>query len=238
MKMPANKTVELLYEDNHILVVNKPAGMLTQGDQTGDLDLLTYLKKYLKEKYNKPGKVFLGLVHRLDRPVSGLLVFARTSKAASRLGVQFRKRLIEKRYMAVLTRIPNEEGTLVDFLHKSHKRVRVVKSSHPDAMRAELSFRKVGQISRRALVDIRLKTGRPHQIRVQFSHIGCPILGDFKYGARDVFDGKNLALHNYHLAFEHPVKKKKVGWSQAPPGTWNPHFPELTQKLVQEAVIP
>ena len=228
--------VPVLYEDNHILVVNKPAGMLTQGDQTGDIDLLTYLKQYIKEKYSKPGAVFLGLVHRLDRPVSGLLVFARTSKAASRLGIQFRKRSVEKRYLAVLTRIPKQEGTLVHYLHKSHKRVRAVKKTHPAGLRAELHFRLMGEMSRRALVEVQLKTGRPHQIRVQFSQIGCPILGDFKYGAKDVFDGRNLALHSYYLRFEHPVRKKMMTWSALPPPTWKHHFPDLVQHVVQEAV--
>ena len=228
--------VPILYEDNHILVVNKPAGMLTQGDQTGDTDLLNYLKDYIKRKYNKPGAVFLGLVHRLDRPVSGLLVFARTSKAASRLGVQFRKRQVKKKYLAVLTKIPGEEGTLVHYLHKSHKRVRVVKESHPDGLRAELSFELIGQKSRRALVKVTLKTGRPHQIRVQFSRIGCPILGDFKYGAKDVFDGKNLALHSYYLQLKHPVQKKIMTWAAMPPPTWKHHFNELVERIVEQAV--
>ena len=210
----------ILYLDNHLLVVNKPAGTLSQGDATGDLDLLTQGKAYLKERFDKPGNVFLGLVHRLDRPVSGIMVFARTSKAASRLARQFKMRSVEKRYLAVVEGRLEGDGVLVDHLWKDHRIVRVVPEEHAKGQRAELSYRVLDSGKNVTFVEVILATGRPHQIRVQLSHLGYPIVGDFKYGASTEFDGRNLALHSYLLSIDHPTTKKRMTWQVAPPAAW------------------
>lgn len=214
----------ILYMDNHLLVVNKPAGVLVQGDASGDLDLLTAGKAYLKERFNKPGNVFLGLVHRLDRPVSGVMVFARTSKAASRLSNQFRARTVVKRYIAMVKGTMHGEGTLVNYVRKDHRKVRVVDESHPKGLRAELSYSVVKHLKGRSIVLIKLATGRPHQIRVQLANKGFPIIGDFKYGAKEELDGRNLALHSGLLEIEHPTKNERMKWSAPVPKTWRNWF--------------
>ena len=200
----------VIYLDNHLLVVNKPAGILVQGDASGDLDLLTACKAYLKEKFEKPGNVFLGLVHRLDRPVSGVMVFARTSKAASRLGQQFRQRTVKKKYLAMVEAEPPGNGTLIDYLRKDHKTVRIVAPDHPKGMRAELSYTVLTRKKGRSIVLVDLATGRPHQIRVQLANQGWPIVGDFKYGSKTPLDGWNLALHSVQLEVEHPTQKTRM----------------------------
>lgn len=210
----------ILYMDNHLLVINKPAGMLVQGDATGDLDLLTAGKKYLKERFDKPGNVFLGLVHRLDRPVSGVMVFARTSKAASRLGTQFRARTVHKIYLAMVEGKMPEQGRLVNYVRKDHKTVRVVDEDHPKGLRAELSYERVAQKKGRSIVKVKLSTGRPHQIRVQLANQGHPIIGDFKYGSKIELDGWNLALHSSELEIEHPTQQKQMKWTAPVPATW------------------
>jgi RluA family pseudouridine synthase len=231
---PTRSIVEenLLYEDNHLLVVNKPAGMLTQGDATGDLDLLTAAKLYLKEKHDKPGNVFLGLVHRLDRPVSGAMVFARTSKAASRLSRQFRKRTVEKRYLAIVEGKLDGNGVLVDYLRKDHRIVRIVDAQHPQGARAELSYETLAQENQTSLVEVQLATGRPHQIRVQLANLGHPVVGDFRYGARTELDGRNLALHSYRLQIEHPTKGEPMTWQVEPPPTWAPRYRNTIRTLL------
>ena len=214
----------ILYLDNHLLVVNKPAGVLVQGDASGDLDLLSAGKLFVKQRFNKPGNVFLGLVHRLDRPVSGVMVFARTSKAASRLSNQFRARTVVKKYLAMVKGTMSGEGTLVNYVRKDHRTVRVVDENHPKGLRAELSYRVVKNVKDRSIVLVKLATGRPHQIRVQLACIGHPIIGDFKYGAKEELDGRNLALHSGLLEIEHPTKNERMNWSTSVPNSWEGWF--------------
>ena len=178
--------LEILYEDNHIIAVYKPAGMLVQGDHSGDPTLMDEVKYFLKQKYNKPGNVFLGMVHRLDRPVAGIVLFGKTSKGAARLSEQIRSHTIQKIYHALVIGEPKEpRGTLVNYLKKDTDKnfVRVYDTPVDGALRAELDYEVVESKNSKSLVKIFLKTGRPHQIRTQLSHIGCPIVGDVKYGA-------------------------------------------------------
>lgn len=199
----------IIFEDNHLLVVNKPNNIPVQEDESGDDDFLNILKKYLKEKYNKPGNVYLGLVHRLDRPTSGVMVFAKTSKAAARLTESIQTGEFEKNYLAVVVGCPEEErGTLVHYLKKNPitNTVNVVPSGTDEAKRAELNYKLLEKFDKISLLDVELVTGRGHQIRVQFSHSGFPVFGDVKYGG-DIVKGHNLALHSYKLKFLHPVSK-------------------------------
>ncbi len=184
--------VKILYEDNHVIAVYKPAGLLVQGDATGDVCLMDDVKKILKEKYSKSGNVFLGLLHRLDRPVQGIVLFAKTSKGASRLSAQFRAHSIQKTYHAVVSGTTQKQGTLVHWILKDENknRVEVFDRETHGALRAELDYDVVKSNASHALVRINLKTGRPHQIRAQFSHIGHPLVGDTKYGGE-----KNKILH-------------------------------------------
>jgi RluA family pseudouridine synthase len=210
----------VLFLDNHLLVVLKPAGTLSQGDATGDPDLLSMGKAYVKETFGKPGEVFLGLVHRLDRPVSGVMVFARTSKAAARLSAQFRKREVEKRYVALVEGTCKGAGTRIDHLWKDHQVVRMVPAGHPKGQQAELRWAALGNRDGQSLVDVHPLSGRPHQIRVQLAALGHPIVGDFKYGARRPFDGRNLALHCYRLAFAHPTRGASCRFEAPLPDPW------------------
>lgn len=209
--------IKILYEDNHLIVAVKPAGVLSQSDGTDSPDMLTLLKEYIKIRYSKPGNVFLGLVHRLDRNVSGVMVFAKTSKGASRLSEQIRNHNFEKRYLAIVGGKPSsEEGTLVNFLLKdSVNNVEKVfdEKKHPsEAKRCSLSYRvlKTGEYKGKAisLVDIKLDSGRSHQIRAQLSHMGNPILGDKKYGDR-LYSG-DVALKSYRLGFKHPTTSEPM----------------------------
>lgn len=211
--MRKEKSYQIVYEDNHLLIVNKSAGVLVQGDSTGDKSLVDLLKVYIKEKYNKPGEVFLNPVHRLDRPVSGLVVFARTSKALERMNAVFRKREVQKVYWAVVGRKPDsKEGKLVNWLVKDEKRNQVTAYDRevPDSQKAELTYRWLGEINSFHLLEVSPITGRPHQIRVQLAKIGCPIRGDVKYGYNRFNPGNNINLHARRLFFEHPVKKEPV----------------------------
>lgn len=230
-------SLDIRYLDNHLLVVVKPAGLLVQEDATGDPDLLTLGKAFLKEKFDKPGNVFLGLVHRLDRPVSGVVVLARTSKAASRLSDQFRRRASEKRYLALVEGRLEGEGTRTDWLAKIDRRVRIVNEGHPKGKRAELKWRALATDRRKSgdvsLVEVELITGRAHQIRVQLAALGVPILGDLRYGAEREFDGRNLALHSYRLEIEHPTKREAMPFSALPPPTWNGYFDALIRSTVE-----
>lgn len=204
--------IPVLFEDNHILVVSKPFNVPVQADSSGDEDMLTMLKNYLKEKYEKPGNVYLGLVHRLDRPTGGVMVFARTSKAAARLSEALREGEFEKRYLAVTVGAPQEEsGILVHYLKKNAltNTVYVVPPATEEAKRAELSYKVLEKSGRIALLDVSLATGRGHQIRVQLSHIKCPVFGDVRYGG-DIAKGYNLALFAYRLEFTHPVTKDRM----------------------------
>lgn len=214
----------VLYEDNHVLAVNKPAGLLAMGDQTGAPTLVDAAKSYLKAKYHKPGDVFLGVVHRLDRPVSGVMLFARTSKAAARLSEQFRKHSIEKVYLAwVEGRIDSASGTLIHWLLKNREtnRVSVVAANSPGAQECRLDYRRIMSEGARTLLEIRPQTGRSHQIRVQLSSQGWPILGDRKYGSKSTWsDG--IALHAKSIAFEHPTKRDAIALEAATPQAWIP----------------
>lgn len=212
----------IIYEDNHLLAVNKSGGVLVQGDETRDEPLVETLKKYIKEKYDKPGAVFLGVVHRLDRPVSGVTVFARTSKALERMNKLFRDRQTKKTYWAIVDKKPKEEsGTLVHWLLKDEKKNKTTayKTEHGDALRSELSYRVIGKQGNYYLLEVNPITGRPHQIRVQLQALGCPIVGDLKYGSPAANPDQNICLHARQLEFEHPVKKEKMVLKADPPRT-------------------
>jgi 23S rRNA pseudouridine1911/1915/1917 synthase len=214
--------VPILFEDNHILVVVKPVNMPTQEDESGDLDLVNWLKRDLKERYNKPGNVFVGLVHRLDRPVGGVMVFAKTSKAASRLSDQVRTRKLRKVYRAVVhgTPDPKVKSRLTHYLLKDAKTntVRAVDASVSGAKEAILDYRVVdtgrGGLS---LVEVDLFTGRPHQIRVQMSTLGHPLYGDQKYGPHVNKPGQQIALWAVRLEFEHPTLRELISLESSPP---------------------
>lgn len=219
--------LQVLYEDNHIIAVNKRPGDIVQGDKTGDIPLSEVVKEYIAEKYNKPGAVFLGVVHRLDRPTSGVVVFARTSKALSRLNKMFSERRTEKIYWAVVKETPAESsGRLIHFLkrnpkqNKSYAHIKEV----PDSKRAILNYEVIKKLERYFLLRIDLETGRHHQIRSQLAAIGCPIKGDLKYGAKRSNPDGSIHLHARTLNFEHPVGKGKIEINAAPPAAdsiWN-----------------
>ena len=227
--------LDLIYLDNHLMVVNKPQGLLSQSDKTGDIDLVTLAKEHLKKKFNKPGNVFVGLIHRLDRPVSGVMALARTSKAASRLSAQFRDNQPKKRYFAMVEGDCEGEGICSNYLIKKDKRVYVTSKNMPSAQYAELSWRAVAWKSGLTLFEVLLKTGRPHQIRAQLSYMGFPILGDFRYGAKREFDGKNLALHCFFLSLSHPVKDETMKWTGRPPRSWSGRFGDEIEHIINEA---
>lgn len=212
----------IIYEDNHILAVSKPQGLLSQEDHTGKPDLLNLCKEYIKRKYNKPGNVFLGLLHRLDKPVSGVMVFAKTSKSASRISEQIRSRKVKKSYLAVLKGNPPKNGVLEHHLLKDPKTntVKVVQVAQKKSKLASLSFKTIDQKGDLALVDINLKTGRAHQIRVQFAEINAPIWGDKKYGRKE---NGSIALHAYRFELVHPTKKDELSFEAPLPESfpWN-----------------
>lgn len=214
--------IPILFEDNHLLVVDKPAGLLSQEDHTGRPDLLNICKEYIKERYNKPGNVFLGLLHRLDRPVSGVMVFAKTSKAASRISEQIRSRRVKKTYLAVLDGDPPPNGVLEHHLLKNHKTniTEVVPSPRKKSKPAKLSFNTIDRTEGMALVEINLETGRAHQIRVQFAEIGSPVHGDKRYGKPSK---SSIALHAHKFSLTHPTLKEEQDYvSPTPTGTpWN-----------------
>lgn len=216
----------VVYEDNHLIIVNKTASEIVQGDKTGDTPLSETVKQYIKEKYSKPGNVFLGVVHRLDRPVSGLVVFAKTSKALARLNEMFRNSEVKKTYWAIVKqRPPQDEGELVNYLvrnekqNKSYAYDKEVKNSK----KAVLHYRLIGHSQNYFLLEVDLKTGRHHQIRCQLAKMGCPIKGDLKYGfARSNPDG-SICLHAHRVKFVHPVSKELIDvTAPLPPGNlWN-----------------
>ncbi|MBQ3871075.1 MAG: RluA family pseudouridine synthase [Clostridia bacterium] len=208
--------INVLYEDNHIIVVEKPPMMPVQADSSGDEDLLSLLKRYIREKYHKPGNVYLGLVHRLDRPVGGLMVFARTSKAAGRLSEQIRQNGLKKGYTALVHGETPESGTLEDYLLKEEGNfVRVCKETEHGARFARLDFKKITGDPEKSLLDIILITGRPHQIRVQFSSRGYPIYGDMRYGKGEI---GRIALYSSFIGFTHPVTGQEMEFRKKPYG--------------------
>lgn len=210
---------DILHEDNHILVAVKPQNLPTQADSSGDADFLSLLKDYLKQKYDKPGNVFLGLVHRLDRPTGGVMVFAKTSKAAERLCQAIREGDFEKEYLAVTVGCPKEpKAQLTHYLKKNPLTnvVSVVPSATEGAKRADLLYEVLETKGRVSLLKVRLLSGRSHQIRVQMAHIGCPVFGDVKYKG-DIARGYPLALWAEKLAFTHPVTKERMVFLAYPP---------------------
>ena len=205
--------IKILYEDNHLIVCIKPAGVLSQSDGSGSPDMLTILKRYIKEKYEKPGEVYLGLVHRLDRPVSGVMVFARTSKAASRLSEQIRTRKVEKLYRCVVSGVLEGSGRLENYISKDEDRniVTVIDSEKPGFKASYLDYRAIASKDGMTLVEVKLGTGRSHQIRAQMAHNGYPLVGDQKYGQKDD-RCKDIALESFKLSFEHPVKREFIAF--------------------------
>ena len=200
--------MEIVYEDNHLIIVNKAVGEIVQGDKTGDTPLSDLIKNYLKEKYRKPGNVFCGVIHRLDRPVSGLVVFAKTSKALSRMNRMFQNREVEKVYWAI-TRFqpPKKEDTLIDYISTVERNNKSYASKMPreGAARAVLDYKVLSHTDYYSLLEIRLHTGRKHQIRVQLAAMGCPIRGDLKYGDRRSNPDKGISLQSHRIKFTHPV---------------------------------
>jgi len=212
--------LKVVYEDNHIIVVVKPQNIPTQEDESKDRDMLTIVKDYIKEKYNKPGNVYVGLVHRLDRPTGGVMVFAKTSKAASRLTQEMHDGLFHKRYLAVVNSKPKEKrGKLVNFLKKNARTntVQIVPEFETGAKRAELDYEVLDEKEKVSLLQVDLMTGRSHQIRVQLKNIGCPIYGDVRYGGDILAKGHNLALWAYELKIVHPTTKENMTFKVYPP---------------------
>ena len=210
--------LNVLYEDNHIIVVEKPFNVLSQGDSTGDISIMDMVKDYIKVKYNKPGNVYLGLVHRLDRPVGGIMVFARSSKAASRLTKAFSEHNIIKKYLAIVHGKVDNKGTFIDKIEKGKDGNSFISNNGKEAI-LDYELLKYDSINDCSLVSIILKTGRHHQIRVQFSSRGHYLLGDQRYG---VLDNKQIALYSYYLSFDHPVSKERLEFTKYPPieGFW------------------
>ncbi|MFL5763925.1 MAG: RluA family pseudouridine synthase [Bacteroidia bacterium] len=212
--------VEVIYEDNHIIAVNKRPSDIVQGDKTGDTPLSEYVKRFLKEKYNKPGEVFVGTVHRIDRPVSGIVLFAKTSKALSRLNQMFQTKEIRKTYWAVVKNKPqNSSGKLVHYLIKNEAKnmSKAFDKETAGALRSELDYEVIASLDNYYLLEVRPMTGRHHQIRVQLSKMGCPIKGDLKYGFDRSNKDASIHLHARKIEFMHPVKKEPVTIVAGPP---------------------
>ena len=217
--------LKVIFEDNHIIVVEKPVNIPSQGDKTGDEDMLTIIKQYLKEKYNKPGNVYLGLIHRLDRPVGGVMVFAKTSKAAARLSEQVRNKEFQKKYLAIVDgKLEKESAVLENYLLKNERTntSRVVDEGTKNSKYAKLEYQvmKYNEETNLSLVNIKLYTGRHHQIRLQFANIGHSLYGDQKYGVRG--KGKQICLWAYELTIKHPVTKQEMTFGVKPEasGSW------------------
>lgn len=205
--------MKVLYEDNHIIIVYKEAGEIVQGDKTGDEPLSEIVKRWIKDKYQKPGNVFLGIVHRLDRPVSGLVVFAKTSKALTRLNNMFRNGEVHKTYWAIVTRPPFEkEATLTDWLVRNERQNKSYAYNHqvPTSKKSILHYKVINQSERYTLLEINLMTGRHHQIRCQLSNMDCPIKGDLKYGAQRSNSDGSISLLSHRIELIHPVSKENI----------------------------
>ena len=215
--------LQVLFEDNHLIAVNKPNRVLVHSDQTGDHTLVDLVKFYIKQRYNKPGDVFLGVIHRLDRPASGVTIFARTSKGLERMNRIFQERKIEKKYWAVTYERPEPmTGELTNFIWKdktkNKSKILPGKSRrHPDAKKATLSYKMISELDHHCLLEVNLETGRPHQIRAQLSHKGWPIMGDIKYGYPTTNHKGSIYLHCRSMSFIHPVKKEPVEIIADPP---------------------
>lgn len=205
--------MEVIYEDNHIIIVNKNSSEIVQGDKTGDKPLSETVKEYLKEKYNKPGNVFCGVTHRLDRPVSGIVVFAKTSKALARLNDMFKNKDVKKTYWAIVANRPKQtEGTLQHYLVRNEKQNKsyAYDKEVPNSKKAILDYKLIAASERYFLLEVNLHTGRHHQIRCQLAKMGCPIKGDLKYGAPRSNPDGSISLHARHIEFVHPVSKQVI----------------------------
>jgi len=232
---------DVVYEDNHLIVVNKQSGVLVQGDKTGDAPLSDYVKEYLKEKYNKPGNVFAGVVHRLDRPVSGLVILARTSKALERMNQLFKDREIQKTYWALVKNKPKaEEGKLIHWLIKdTEKNITTAHNKDiKEGQKSELTYQLLERINDYYLLEVKPLTGRPHQIRVQLASMGCPIKGDVKYGYKDISGDGSISLHARKVRFMHPVKKELLSVTAPLPGneSWKAFRKALESRIDTESL--
>jgi 23S rRNA pseudouridine1911/1915/1917 synthase len=211
----------VFHEDNHLLALYKPAGLLVQGDETGGANLLDLAKGWIKQRHGKPGRVFLGLVQRLDRPVAGVMLFARTSKAAARLSAQIRRRETRKIYLAVVEgRLPAGSGELAHSIERQDRLSRIIARPSPSSRDARLAYRVLGAAEGRSLVEIELETGRKHQIRLQLAHIGCPVVGDVRYGAAAPLAARRIALLARELAVEHPTRREILTFTCPLPEGW------------------
>lgn len=233
--------MKVLYEDNHIIIVSKSSSEIVQGDKTGDIPLSDMVAAYLKEKYNKPGNVFVGVAHRLDRPVSGVVVFAKTSKALSRLNDMFRLGKVDKRYLAIVKNRPQEiEAELVHYLVRNEQKNRsfAYNKEVPGSKKSVLKYRLVGSSTNYNLLEIELMTGRHHQIRCQLSKMGMPIKGDLKYGAERSNPDGGISLHAYYIKFEHPVSHSTICVSAPLPNDalWS-SFTAQAQQLLPEGCL-
>jgi 23S rRNA pseudouridine1911/1915/1917 synthase len=211
---------QILYQDNHIIILNKFPSQIVQGDKTGDKPISEILKEYIKVKWDKPGEVFLGVVHRLDRPVSGAVMFARTSKALSRLNEMLKSHEIKKIYWAVVKNPPQEKsGRLIHYIYRDEKQNKsfIVSENRRDAKKAELIYQVIKSSENYHLIEVELLTGRHHQIRAQLAHIGCPVKGDLKYGFPRSNPDASIHLHSRRIEFLHPVKKELVAIEAEPP---------------------
>ena len=201
----------IIYEDNHLIAVTKRSGEIVQGDKTGDKPLSEEIKSYLKTKYKKPGNVFLGTIHRLDRPTSGIVLFAKTSKSLSRMNELFKNKKVQKTYFAVTEDMPNKEkGVIISLLKKNQKQNKSYITKLDDGKKSELEYELIEKLQNYFLIKGKPKTGRHHQIRVQLSSIGCKIKGDVKYGAKRANKDKSICLHSYSISFFHPVKNELI----------------------------
>jgi len=222
----AKTQLDVLLEDNHLLIINKKPGDLAQGDKTGDESILDKAERYIARKYNKPGKAYVGLPHRLDRPTSGVVVLCRTSKALERMNTIFKNRTVKKKYWAVVDREPKEhQATLTDYLRKDEKKNKSFAYAHevPNSSEARLKYKLIKSLDRYYLLEVTLETGRHHQIRAQLANMGCHIKGDVKYGARRANQDLSIHLHARSIEFSHPVTKEKILVVAPPPkdSIWN-----------------
>lgn len=211
----------VIYEDNHLLAVYKPSGLLVQGDRTGDVCLLDLAKRWLKTHYRKPGRVFLGLVHRLDRPVAGVVLFARTSKAAGRLSKQFRERTVQKHYLAVVSgTVAGDSEQLIHHIERRERWSRVVSRPTRESQEARLRYTVLGRDDDKSLLRVYLETGRRHQIRIQLAHMGHPLIGDLRYGAETPLPGRQIALLAHSLSVDHPTRDDRIILTSPIPLQW------------------
>jgi 23S rRNA pseudouridine1911/1915/1917 synthase len=234
MTMPRGNSLEVLYEDNHLLAINKPALLPTMGVAENVPSALTVVREWLRQKYDKPGNIYLGVVSRLDAPVTGVLLLAKTSKAASRLTDAFRRRDVVKAYLAAVEgRLESAAGTLIHYLRKDerHRKMHTTHAGADGAQEARLTYAQLSSAGETSLVEVHLDTGRKHQIRVQLAKVGYPIVGDHKYGSRVAFE-PGIALHSQRLEFEHPVRRVPLVLEAPLPASWHKH--RLVRALIAE----